>query len=60
VRKFGYGNAVHPMIRQIPCLLAQANFPLNAPVCHLPSFLNQVSQKSYSGIAAMEGLIKSF
>ena len=38
-------NIVHPKVMKILCILAQANFPLNASVCRLPSFIMHVSQK---------------
>ena len=45
MKKFGCSSDDHPHVMQIPCILTQANIPLNAPVFSLPSFLIQDSQK---------------
>ena len=45
VRKLGCENIVPRMVLQLLCILPKANFPLNASVNCLPSFLIVVSQK---------------
>jgi hypothetical protein len=44
VRKLVFDNIVPWMVMPIVCILAQANFPLNASVCCLHSFMILVSE----------------
>jgi hypothetical protein len=43
--KLGCDNIVPEMTMQILCIMVQANLPLNASICRLPSFPIFFSQK---------------